>query len=205
MSGHLRFSFASLVFLNRGSVYIACVFKSFCRLVQCRSGEAAPALPEDECLPRPGKSTADGQHWVYRLDGHRKCWFQIAAGTARVKKGVRHQVTKHRVAAPEENVTARRKGDAIVDARAELHSAPAETSQSTPPAPALKVVDAALVLATGAAALEPPASIAKLANEQLTRPFDAEPGRGADASDRQRRLPTPRLRPWVAFYRRGGR
>ena len=33
--------------------------------------------------------------------------------------------------------------------------------------PALKVVDAALVLATGAAALEPPASIAKLANEQL--------------------------------------
>jgi len=117
-------------------------------------------------LPRPGRSTADGQHWVYRLNGHRKCWFQVAAGTARVKKAVRHQVTKQRVADPKENVTARRKGDAIVDARAELRSAPAETSQPTPPAPALKVVDAALVLTTGTAALEPP--IAKLANEQLT-------------------------------------
>lgn len=166
MSGHLQFSFASLVLIAGLSTSPASS-NPFAALFNAAPAEAAPASAEDECLPRPGKSTADGQHWVYRLDGHRKCWFQVAAGTARVKKAVRHQGTKHRVAAPEENVTARRKGDAIVDARAELRSAPAETSQPTPPAPALKVVDAALVLATGAAALEPPASIAKLANEQL--------------------------------------
>ena len=166
MSGHLQFSFASLVLIAGLSTSPASS-NPFAALFNAAPAEAAPASPEDECLPRPGKSTADGQHWVYRLDGHRKCWFQVAAGTTRVKKAVRHQGTKHRVAAPEENVTARRKGDAIVDARAELRSAPAETSQPTPPEPALKVVDAALVLATGAAALEPPASIAKLANEQL--------------------------------------
>ena len=165
MSGHLQFSFASLVLIAGLSTSPASS-NPFAALFNAAPAEAAPASPEDECLPRPGKSTADGQHWVYRLDGHRKCWFQVAAGTTRVKKAVRHQGTKHRVAAPEENVTARRKGDAIVDARAELRSAPAETSQPTPPEPALKVVDAALVLNTGTAALEPP--IAKLANEQLT-------------------------------------
>ena len=120
-------------------------------------------------MPRPGKSTADGQHWVYRLDGHRKCWFQAAEGTATVKKQVRHRAAKPRVAVPEENEAAPRKRKAVVDARAELlRSAPAETSQPTPPAPEFKVVDAASVLATGAAALVPPAPVEKLATDQLT-------------------------------------
>ncbi|WP_235983624.1 hypothetical protein [Bradyrhizobium australiense] len=125
-------------------------------------------------MPRPGKSTAAGQHWVYRLEGHRKCWFQAAEGVA-VKKQVRHRAVKPRVAAPEENETARRKRKAVVDARAELlRSAPAEISQSIRPAPELKVVDAASVLATGVATFVPPAPIENLATDQLT-PVDPTP------------------------------
>jgi hypothetical protein len=115
-------------------------------------------------LPRPGKSTADGQRWVYRLDGRRKCWFQAAEGIATVKNAA-----KHRVAAPAESETARRKREPVVDARAELlRAAPPETSQPTPPASELKLVDAGSVVATGAAALAPPASVANRATGQLT-------------------------------------
>jgi hypothetical protein len=112
-------------------------------------------------LSRHGKSTADGQHWVYRLDGHRKCWFQAAEGIATAKKRVYHHTAKQR--APAENETARRKREAVVDARELLRSAPAETPQPTPPASELKVVDAASVLATGAAA-----PLANRATDQLT-------------------------------------
>jgi hypothetical protein len=119
-------------------------------------------------LPQPGKS-ADGQHWVYRLDGHRKCWFQAAEETV-AKKPVRHHAAKH-VAAPKENEAVSRKRNAVVGARAELlNSALAETTQPAPPAPELKVVDAAPVAATGAAALVPPAPVvAKPATDRLTR------------------------------------
>jgi uncharacterized membrane protein len=121
-------------------------------------------------LPQPGKSTADGQHWVYRFDGRRKCWFQAAEGIATVKRPVHHHAAKRRVAAPEENEAALRKRKAVVDARAELlRSAPAETPQPMLPAPELKVVDAAPVPAMGAAVLVPPAPVvAKAATDQLT-------------------------------------
>ena len=120
-------------------------------------------------MPRPGKSTTAGQHWVYRLEGHRKCWFQAAEGIATVKKQVRHSAAKPRVAVPEENEAAPRKRKAVVDARAELlRSAPAETSQPIRLAPEFKVVDAASVPATGAAAFVPPAAVEKLATDQLT-------------------------------------
>ncbi len=86
-----------------------------------------------------------------------------------MKKQVRHRAAKPRVAVPEENETAPRKQKAVVDARAELlRSAPAETSQPTPPAPEFKVVDAASVLATGTAAFVPPAPVEKRATDQLT-------------------------------------
>ena len=112
-------------------------------------------------MTRPGKSTADGQHWVYRWDGHRRCWFQAAEESA-AKKQVRHRAAKPRVAAPEENEAAPRKRKAVVDARAELlRSAPAETSKPTRPAPELKVADAAS--ATVAAAFLQPAPIKNLA------------------------------------------
>jgi hypothetical protein len=86
-----------------------------------------------------------------------------------VKKRIDHQTAKHRGAAPAEDETAGRKREAVVDARAELpRSAPAETIQPTPPASELKVVDAASVVATGVAALAPPALVANRATGQLT-------------------------------------
>jgi hypothetical protein len=131
-------------------------------------------------LPRPGTSTAEGQRWVYRSEGNRKCWFQAAEGTATVKQA-RHRAAKHRVAAVEENEAARRKRKAVMDARAELlRSAPAETSQPTQPASELKVVDAASAPATAPAAFVPPALVANSATDQLTpdhptaRRLDAE-------------------------------
>jgi len=120
-------------------------------------------------LPRPGKSTAHGQHWVYRLDGDRKCWFQAAEGIATVKKRVHHHVAKHGIAAPAENETTQREREAVVDARAELlRPAPAEMSQPTPPGSDLKVVDAASVVATGPRPPAPPALVANRATDQLT-------------------------------------
>ena len=117
-------------------------------------------------MPRPGKSTAAGQRWVYRFDGHRKCWFQTAQGIATVKKQVRPSAAKPPVAVPEESEAAPRKQKAVADARAELLSAPAEPSQTIRLAP--KMVDAASVLPTGAAASVPPAPVERRATDQLT-------------------------------------
>jgi hypothetical protein len=179
MSGHLRFGFAAFVLLaglSTSPAYsnpIADMFPAFSNPFAGVFNAApqqtpAPAPAEEECLSRPGKSTADGQRWVYRFDGRRKCWFQAAEETA-VKKPVRHRVTKSRVADPEENEAARRKRKAVVDARAELlRSPPEETSQPTRPAPELKVVDAASVMATATAAYVPPAAIESRATDQPT-------------------------------------
>jgi hypothetical protein len=126
-----------------------------------------PAAAEGECLPRPGKSTAAGQRWVYRFDGHRKCWFQTAQGIVTVKKQVRRSAARPLVAVPEENEAEPRKQKVVVDARAELlRSAPAEAAQPTRPTPELKVVDAASVPA-GPPAVVPPAPVEKLATDQL--------------------------------------
>jgi hypothetical protein len=175
MSGHLRFCFAAFVLpvsLSTSPAYSNPFADLFNVAPQTA---AAPASAERECLPRPGKSTAGGQHWVYRLDGHRKCWFQAAEGIAAVKKRVRHYAAKLRGAAPAENETAGRKREAVVDARAELlRSVPAESVQPTPPASELKVVDAASVAVMGVAALAPPALVANRGTGQLT-PDDPTP------------------------------
>ena len=170
MSGHLRFCFAA--FLLAGLSTSPASPNPFDALFNSAPAEAtapAPAPAEEDCLPQPGKSTADGQHWVYRFDGHRKCWFQTAEATATEKKRVRHHAAQKHVAAPKENESALRKRKAVVDARDELpRSAQAETPQP-PPAPEIKVVNAAPDPAPGAAALEPPApAIAKPATDQFT-------------------------------------
>ncbi len=119
-------------------------------------------------MSRPGKSTTAGQHWVYRFDGRRKCWFQSDEAIA-VKKQARHRAAKPRVISSEENEAAQRKRKAVVDARAELlRSASAETSPPTPPAPKLKLADAASVVPAGAAALVPPAPVANGVADQPT-------------------------------------
>jgi hypothetical protein len=168
MSGHLRFCFGAIVLLAGLSTAPASSnpFADFFNVAPQTA--IAPASAERECLPRPGKSTADGQHWVYRLDGHRKCWFLAAEGIATVKKPVHHHAAKDRAGAPAENETAWRKQEALVDARAELLRSAPETSQSMPPASKLKVVDAASVVAIGAAALVPSAPVANRATDQLT-------------------------------------
>jgi hypothetical protein len=180
MSGHLRTCFAAFV-LFAGLWTSPASSNAFADWFNVApqaatppaSAATPPASAETECLLRPGKSTADGQRWVYRLDGHRKCWFLTAEGTATAKKPIHLRAAKHRGAAPEENETARHKK--AVDARAEiLRSAPAETSQQTPRSPGVKVVDATSVPATGAAALVPPAPIANLATDQLM-PDDPTP------------------------------
>jgi hypothetical protein len=168
MSGHLRFCFAAFLIASLSTSPVSS--NPFATLFNASPGQAtAPAPAAEECLPQPGKSTADGQHWVYRFDGQRKCWFQAAEG-ATVKKPVRRHAAKHRVPAPKENdEAALRKQKAVVDARAELlRSAPAETPQPTPQAPKLRVADAAPVLDTGAGALVPQAPVvATPANDQL--------------------------------------
>jgi hypothetical protein len=151
-------------------------------LFNAAPAEATATAPaKEECLPHPGKST-DGQHWVYRFDGQRKCWFQVADEVATVKKPVHHRAAKQRVAGPEESEAALRKRKGVVDARAELlRSAPAETPQQTQPEPDVKVVGAAAIPGTEAAALVPPVPVvAKPAVDQLTphhptpRPVDVE-------------------------------
>jgi hypothetical protein len=192
MSGHLRFCIAAFVLLvglptsPASSNPLADLFNVS---PPQTATEPAPAEKERECLPRPGTSTAEGQRWVYRSEGRRKCWFQAADGTATVKQ-VRHRTAKPRVAAPEENETARR-NKAVMDARAEmLRSAPAETSQPTRPAPELNVVDAASAPATGAAAFVPPAAVANGATDQLT-PNQPAPRR-LDAETLLAAAPAPR-------------
>ena len=190
MSGHLRFCFAAFLLLAGFSTSPASA-NPFAALFSTAPGDAtapppgdatAPAHAEQECLRQPGRAT-DGQHWVYRLDGPRKCWFQVAERSATVKKPAHQYAAKQRVVAPEENEAAQRKPKAVVgDARAELlPAAPAETSQPTPSVRVLKVVDADSVSATGAATLVPLAPVvAKPATDQLTpdyptrRPVDME-------------------------------
>ncbi|UQR60288.1 hypothetical protein LRP30_25100 [Bradyrhizobium sp. C-145] len=145
MSGHLRYYLVSLGLVGVLSGTPA-FSNPFAELFNITPREPAPISPaQSECLGRPGNSTPDGQHWVYRMDGHRKCWF-LGEGLATVKKPIRRRAAKDHVASLDENGTVRRSRSAVVEARAELlRSAPAEGSQ---PLPEIKVADAASELGT---------------------------------------------------------
>jgi hypothetical protein len=171
MSGHLRFGFAAFLLVAGFSTPAASnpLTDLFSPKPAPEAATAAPAPAPEECLRQPGTSTAPGQRWVYRYDGHRKCWFQAEEGTALAKKAVRRQAARQRVAAPEENEAAprRQKAEAVEAAHAELlSSSPAETPQSTPPSPTLKMVHTVRV--TDAAAMVPPAPL-------LDRPASDQP------------------------------
>jgi hypothetical protein len=170
MSGHLRFCYAAFVLLAGFSSSPASSnpIADWFNATPKQPAAPASAEAEEECLSRPGKSTAAGQHWVYRLEGHRRCWFQTAEETA-VKRQAHRRAAKARVAVSEENEVGRRQRRAVVDARAELlRAAPAETSQPERPAPERKMADAASVLATAIAAFVPPAPLENLATAQPT-------------------------------------
>lgn len=167
MPGHLRFCFAAFVLLAGLSTSPASSnpFAAFFNAGPATA--SAPTSAEVECLPRPGKSTADGQHWVYRVEGQRRCWFQVAEGTEMMRKPVQHRATKHRVATAEANKIAARKRKAVVDAHAELPgSAPVDTSRPSPAALA-QVVDAGPDLATGITRASP-APLSKRTNDRPT-------------------------------------
>jgi hypothetical protein len=169
MSGHLRFYFGAFVILAGFSTSPASSnpFADWFNVTPKQP--AAPTSAEaEECLSRPGKSTAAGQRWVYRLESRRKCWFQTAEETA-VKRQARRRAEKPRVAVSEENEAGRRERSTVGDARAELlRAAPAETSRPERPAPEFKMADAASVLATAIAAFVPPAPLENLATAQPT-------------------------------------
>jgi hypothetical protein len=170
MSGHLRFVFAAFFLVAGFSTPAASnvLTDLFSPKPAPEAAAAAPAPVPEECLRQPGTSTAPGQRWVYRYDGHRKCWFQAEENTALARKPVRRQAARQRVAAPEENESAPRRQELAEDARAEmLSSPPAEAPQPTPPEPPLKMVRTVRV--TDAAAMVPPmTALDRLASDQPT-------------------------------------
>jgi hypothetical protein len=172
MSGHLRSCFAALLVAGLSIVSISPASSNpLDDLLSAAPKEAtAPAPAQEECLPQPGKLAADGQRWVYRSEGHRKCWFQTAEGAvAAAKKPLRNRAVKQRIAARERRQAALRKRKADVDARAEvLRSTPAAISQPAPSAPEPKVADAVPSPAIGATSVVPPAPVAESAIDQLT-------------------------------------
>lgn len=154
MSGYLRMCFVSLALIETlstgpaSSNPLADIFNTAAPQPTVTSPSQA------ECLGRPGNSTLDSLHWVYRMDGHHKCWF-LTEGVAKVKKTVRRRVAKANTASLDENGAARPRQSGVVDARAELlRSAPAEPSQ--PPHPEVKVADAASDLDTGTTLMSAP-------------------------------------------------
>jgi len=169
MSGDLRLCIAAFVLFtslptSASSNPLADVFGASPQTAT----EPGPAEKEKECSPRPGTSAADGQRWVYRTEGGRKCWFQTAEGNATVKQ-VRDRVRAAKARVVGANETARKR-KAVMEARAEmLRSAPAEAPEPPRPAPEVKVVDVAPVQATAAAAFVPaaPVATANQASDQL--------------------------------------
>jgi hypothetical protein len=117
----------------------------------------APAPAREQCASQPGRSAAPGQHWFYRLDGHRKCWYQGPEEHASARRQLYRHAAKPRVVDPEESEAALHK-KTVADARAQLLSAaPADVPQPAPSAP--EVVDTAPPPASSAAISVPAAPI----------------------------------------------
>ena len=118
---------------------------------------AAAAPAKEECLSQPGRSAAAGQHWVYRFDGQRKCWFQAAEENALARKSVRHRLERRSISASEQDKPAPRKREDVEDARAEMPSSkPEQTPQPAPSEPKLTIVRTVPVRVSDAAGQVPP-------------------------------------------------
>lgn len=141
MSGHWRFCVSALLLFAGFSTLPAFSNPLTDLFNPAPKEEAAAPAPapapareaKEECLTQPGRSTAPGRHWVYHLEGHRKCWYQADEATIAAKKQARRAAQP--VIASEENEAALRR-KTVADARAQLLSAaPADAVQPTPPAP----------------------------------------------------------------------
>ena len=146
MSGHQRFGFAAFLVLAGFATPAAANALTDLLSPNAASGPAtaapaqAPTPAPEPCARQPGAPAA-GQHWFYRLEGPRKCWYQAAEDSAPVKRAARHRVASRRAAVPDEDEPAPRKQKVVENARAELvNSAPAQGSEPAPvasaPAPA---------------------------------------------------------------------
>lgn len=109
----------------------------------------APVPAREACVPQPGRSTVPGQHWVYHLNSHRRCWFLADEATVSAKKQIRHHFARRPAVAPEENEAALRK-KTVLDARAQVLNAAAAAAPD-PAASAPEVVDTASARAREAA------------------------------------------------------
>jgi hypothetical protein len=184
MSGHVRFGFAA--FLLVAGFSTPAVSNPLTDLLTpnpapeaAAAAPAAPAPAPDACLRQPGPA-APGGHWVYRYDGHRKCWFQAEAGGAVARKPVRHQAARRSITAPEQDQSAPRQQENVEDARAEMPgAAPEQTPQPAPPEPKLTIVHTIPVRVADAAAQVPPAPDLNkpdqpTPDQQASRQLDAE-------------------------------
>jgi uncharacterized membrane protein len=162
MFGHFRFGFAALLLVS-GFVTPAAsnpFTDLFSPNIVPEAAAGAPAAAQEACLLQPGKSTAPGQRWVYRRDGHRKCWFQAEAGTASARKPVNRHAARRRAAAQESESSPRKEKEAIEDARAEmLKPAPAGASETMSHAPEIKLIEATPIAETRVAAIVPAAPV----------------------------------------------
>jgi hypothetical protein len=164
MSGYLRCGFA-VFFLAAGLATPAASNVLTDLLTPNTASEAATAAPAqastpapEQCARQPGAPAA-GQHWFYRLEGSRKCWYQAAEDSTAAKRAARHRVASRRSPAPDEDAPAPRKQQAVDDARAELvNSAPAQRHEPAPVASApAQTQESASVPAPAQAAMPPPA------------------------------------------------
>ncbi|MGR4928077.1 hypothetical protein ACIPUD_14965 [Bradyrhizobium sp. CAR08] len=174
MSRHLRFYSAGLVLVGVLAATPACS-DPFTDLFNIAPREpAATSSVQPECLPRPGNSPGPRQHWVYRRDGHRKCWF-LAEGTATVRKPAHGRVAG-RATSLAENEAAQQRSNPMIDARVELlPSPPVDRAPPMPPAGELKVVDAAPFSEASKPALMPARPVADLPTSQLTPEHSVPP------------------------------
>lgn len=158
MSGHLRFGLTAFL-LVAGYVTPAAANPFTDLFSPNPAPEAATAAPTPApagCLRQPGPAAA-GRHWVYRYDGHSKCWFQAAEGSALAQRAGRHHVALHGAAAAEENEPAPK---AVEDAHDEVVTpAPADTPEPTLSTPKLTIVHTVPVRVADAAAPVPPAPV----------------------------------------------
>ncbi len=174
MSGHWRFCVAALL-LFTGLTTSSAFSNPLTDLFDPAPKEAAaPAVAKEEvCARQPGSSTAPGQHWFYRIDGHRKCWFQAAEATHSANKPVHHFAVRRPVIAAEENQLALRKRT-VMDAQDQLLSA-APAPEVRPTAPAPEVIDKPSVPADEAATPAPAAPAAAQPAIDRTAPEQATP------------------------------
>lgn len=115
MSGYLRFCVANFVLVG--------VLRRHLRFpIRSLKFNLLLASPLRALRPRrnawPDSSLGAGQRWMYRRDGHGRCWF-LAEGVATVRKPSR---VANRSVRPSENETIRQKPSPVTDAHAELLS-----------------------------------------------------------------------------------